>query len=54
MLISPLSAQCPASEQRSVLRPSIRMQYFKSDTLNVPNAKSPASPPGFDFNVKHR
>jgi hypothetical protein len=27
------------------------MQYFKRDTLNAPNAKSPALPPGFDFNV---
>jgi hypothetical protein len=26
------------------------MQYFKRDTLNAPNAKSPALPPGFDFN----
>jgi hypothetical protein len=30
------------------------MQYFKSDTSSVPNAKSPALPPGFDFNVKYR
>jgi hypothetical protein len=27
------------------------MQYFKSDTSNEPNVKSPALPPGFDFNV---
>jgi hypothetical protein len=29
----------------------MRLQYFKNDTLNAPNAKSPALPPGFDFNV---
>jgi hypothetical protein len=40
--------------RRSVLRLTIRMQYFKSDTSSVPNAKSPALPPGFDFNVKCR
>jgi len=39
---------------RSVLRLAIRKQYFKSDTLNAPNTKSPALPPGFDFNVKGR
>jgi hypothetical protein len=39
---------------RSVLRLTIRLQYFKSDTSNVPHAKSPALPPGFDFNVKCR
>jgi hypothetical protein len=27
------------------------MQYFKSDTSKELNAKSPALPPGFDFNV---
>jgi hypothetical protein len=27
------------------------MQHFKSGTLSALNAKSPAFPPGFDFNV---
>jgi hypothetical protein len=30
------------------------MQYFKSDSLNAPHIKSPAFPPGFDFNVNYR
>jgi hypothetical protein len=27
------------------------MQYFKTETSSAPKAKSPALPPGFDFNV---
>jgi hypothetical protein len=26
------------------------MQYFKNEAPSVPKAKSPALPPGFDFN----
>jgi hypothetical protein len=34
------------------MRLTIRKQYFKCDTLNAPDAKSPALPPGFGFNDK--
>src|SRR5262249_18640698 len=45
MLFLPCRAQCPASDcSKAIL----------CDTLNVPNKKSPAFPPGFDFNVNCR